>query len=54
MAVEEEFAKEIAKQLPVKAAYEDAIQPVTRPRLAAIAFHLEPGEAAVKALPDRR
>jgi hypothetical protein len=27
MTIEDEFAKEIAKQLPLKAAYEDAVQP---------------------------
>ncbi len=30
MSAEDEFAKEIAKQLPVKAAYKDAIRPASR------------------------
>jgi hypothetical protein len=30
LAIEDEFAKEIAKQLPVKAAYEDAVRPAAR------------------------
>jgi hypothetical protein len=30
MTIEDEFAKEIAKQLPLKAAYEDAVQPAAR------------------------
>jgi hypothetical protein len=30
VAIEDEFAKEVAKQLPVKAAYEDTIQPAAR------------------------
>lgn len=30
MSVEEEFAKEIAKQLPVKEAYSDALKPAAK------------------------
>jgi hypothetical protein len=30
LAIDDEFAKEIAKQFPVKAAYEDAVQPAAR------------------------